>query len=332
MRQLPDEQTPAPDYPNGCADLADLVATLDPAIPVFVLIDPMLGEPIPAADSRADWHRDVVPVTLHPSVTLPPHQHPYLVALEGIDDPLLETTLEIAHGERTVRLSLGLKGHGGAAHRVGGWLQSSMHSDQLAGQLSAMFRVKTDARTSATYLRLIDRRVLGLLRHLIGDERLGGQFGRLQSWTYLGPLGRLATLRSRTEEVTPIRLSEAEWVYMGQGDAIHRTIKQLLGELGSAPVGAHLQEPQLYTRAGNALDEASRIADQWPQRFKQLQDKTTWAVLSMLFPDLANAEPIQRLLQEQGTTGSPPDPLMYAYPEICELALEYVAARRQISH
>ena len=307
------------------ASFDELTAALDPVVPIYVLIDPMLGEPVPAEDSRDEWARDIAPVNLHASVALQPQLHPYLIALEGIDDPLLETTLAIAHGERTALLDAGLGGHGGAAHRICGWLQSSMHADQLAEQLATMFRVNTEARTTATYLRLLDRRVLALWRHVVGDARAAGQLGRLQSWTYLTPLGGLATLRSAAEEAKPVRMSKAEWDQMQEGEAIHRTIRQWLGELELMGIAPHTEEAALYDWSREALRDAFQAALRWPHRFKELQDETTWAVLSMMHPGLARMATVGALMQEPGTPQAPAEQMKYAYVAVHALALDELA-------
>lgn len=145
------------------ADVQSLRASLDPVTPVFVLIDPMVGEPLlldladgywgdPQTQREAAWQRQVERIALSPRVPLALHQHPYLVQLQGIDDPLLELTLDLAHAEQSDAMKDGLDGEGTAAHRIGGWLQSSMHPDQLAKQMAEMFRVSTEAHTKATYL------------------------------------------------------------------------------------------------------------------------------------------------------------------------------------
>jgi len=160
------------------ASASDLSASMDVALPIFVLVDPMLGEPLyrvaevgegTTATREAGWQRNITPVQLDPSVSLPPHQHPYLVALSGPDDPLLAETMELAQEERLEAQKNGLDGDGGGAHRIGGWIQSSLHADQLAERLSSMFRVNTTAFTKARYMRQVDRRVLSLLRHVVGD-------------------------------------------------------------------------------------------------------------------------------------------------------------------
>ncbi len=312
------------------ASLEDLVAAFDPVVPIFVLIDPMLGEPVPAEDARDDWARQVTPLKLHPSVALQPHQHPYLIALAGVGDSLLETTLAIAHDERTALLDAGIGGHGGAVHRICGWLQTSLHADQLAEQLATMFRVNTEAYTTATYLRLLDRRVLGLLRHLIGDARVAGQFGRLQSWTYLTPLGRLATLRSTAEQATPVRLSKDEWDHLQQGESMHRTMRQWLGELSLIDAAPQMDQAAMYDRTREALREAYQAALRWPHRFRDLQDETSWAVMTMMYPGLARMPAVAALMQEAGTSDAPAEQLMYAYPQVQSLALDYLTAHKPV--
>lgn len=315
--------------PIPLADIKKLRASFDPITPILVLIDPMLGEPIPGADALASntdlqtqrealWQRQVMHIQLPRRVPLPVGKHPYLVELQGISDPLLEETLELAHAERSAALADGMEGEGAAAHRIGGWLQSSMHLPQLAQHLSSLLRVNTEARTRATYLRLVDRRVLALLRHVVGDERVVSQFGRLQRWTYLDMQGQLARLQSPGEDVTSLLLSEKEWHVMEQGEALHRTMAQWLGETTRTGESNLCHQPaqQLYAPIRDAIAVARQAAARWPHRFTQPIDEVVWAALTLLHPLLPRNEAVHTLLAQTGTTDDPPEPVRYLQREI----------------
>ena len=317
----------APD-PVPQVDATTIRDSLDPFVPVFVLVDPMLGDPLPGDDAQqgtnpqsrreALWQREVEGIALHPRAPLSQHQHPYLVALHSRDDPLLEITLKLAHAERAEVLADGLDGDGSGTHRIGGWLQSSLPPAQLAAVLSAMFRVNTTALTRATYLRLADRRVLALLREVAGDVRVAGQFGRLQRWTYLDMQGHLSTLQSDSEEAISLCLNDTEWSCMEQGEALNRTLAQWLGEAIRTDDQTVLrQQPHvLYAAARHALTAALSASRAWPHRFSGLADHTTWASLHLRHPNLAESQAVQNLMQQPGTPDEPPEPARYLYREI----------------
>lgn len=315
--------------------LEELRAGIDALTPLFVLVDPMAGEPLSgmgtpgtAAEAQAlreeAWDREIAPVALPGTIALPPYQHPYLVQLLGPDDPLLEATLELADGERLAAQSKGLDGEGRAVHRIGGWLQSSMHFEQLGAIVSALCRVNTDAYTEATYLRLADRRALDLLCHVVGEHRVASQFGRLQSWAYLDAFGSLRRLRSPSELPQLLRLNVAEWRQMEGGEMLHRTIAQWLGEVRRKE-GAVPQE--LYPAAGSAASEAASAARKWPHRFQNSSDQVVWATLSLLHPDMARLPAVQALLDDQGTQDEPPEPLRYLHRELGAIALRAGTAK-----
>jgi hypothetical protein len=318
--------------PISPADVKKLRTGLDPITPILVLIDPMLGEPIPGADalaSNADlqiqrevlWQRPVTCIELPRRVPLPIGKHPYLVELQGISDPLLEETLALAHAESSAALADGMDGEGAAAHRIGGWLQSSMHLPQLAQHLSSLLQVNTEARTRSTYLRLVDRRVLALLRHVVGDHRVASQLGRLQRWIYLDMQGQLTSLESPSEDVALLRLSEKEWQTMEQGEALHRTMAQWLGETARSGEISLCRQPaqQLYAPVSAAIAVARRAAARWPHRFTHPIDEVVWAALTLLHPLLPRNEAVHALLAQAGTEDDPPEPVRYLQREISAL-------------
>lgn len=294
--------------------LEQLRQGIDPLTPLFVLIDPMAGEPLPGQQL---WEREIVPVVLAKTIELPPHQHPYLVQLRGPDDPLLDVSLQLAEAERAASQSGGLDGEGRAAHRIGGWLQSSMQTEALAHIIANMCLLKTDAYTKAAYLRLADRRVLDLLRHVVGDNRVAGQFGRLQSWDYLDPAGRLRRLRSSDEQAGPLRLSAAEWQRLTRGELLHRTVAQWLGAIAQTD---GVPPEALYPAAENAVINAASAAKTWPHRFKTAGDETVWAALSLLHPSLPHSHAVLKLLADPGSEAEPPEPLRYLHHDVSAIA------------
>jgi len=292
-----------------------LTSSFDFGLPCFVLIDPMLGEPLPtayppeetgqkalvAARSEA-WARSIHIIELSASINLPLHLHPYLVALEGLTDPLIAETVSIALDEFDQTRSDGLAGAGTSAHRIGGWLQSSQSPEALAKVMSSMMRVNTEAYTKARYLRIADRRVLDLLCHVVGSARVTAQFGRVHSWCYLDPVARLTTLQSRSESATPLRLDSAEWASLCKGELLHPTIARWQAEL---PTQTPRPPGVCYAKATAALEQAEGAVAVWPQRFTSPADRMAWAALTLLHPDIGQTPAVIAALNAEPEPGEP---------------------------
>lgn len=301
-----------------------LAASLKSCIPTFALVDPLLGEPIPLQRSDArdiaaltkarerTWLRPVYCIELASSIDLPLHQHPYLVEMQGPDDPKLAETVEMAADELSQSQSEGLRASGGAPHRIGGWLQSSLAAPELTKSLSAMMRVNTQAITAARYQRLADRRVLGWLRQVAGDARVAGQLGRIHSWSYLDPCGHLARLCSFDELATPLRLTPGEWAVFMKGELLHPTVARWLGEraLRAASEDTSLLDATTcYLQANAALERAHAAARRWPHRFMRSSDHATWAALALLHPDIDQRADVMNLLNERALPNEPVETL-----------------------
>lgn len=284
------------------AFVSSLASSLEPGVPVSVLIDPMLGEPIPSEASPGGitlpdlvaareqaWQRPGHVIRLAEGIALPLQLHPYLVELHGASDTCLAATAEIAFNELTQAQSGGLGATGAAAHRIGGWLQSSQPFDQVAQALSGMMRVNTQAITPARYQRLADRRALDWLCHVVGVPRVAAQLGRIQSWSYLDPCGQLVQLKSGSETASPLRLTGPEWAEFMQGDLLHQTVARWLGELAAKPEAEQAQRRSTrdcYAQAHAALEQAEAAARRWPQRFATPADRAAYAALNLLHPGI----------------------------------------------
>lgn len=301
---------------------------LDPAMPTFILVDPMLGEPMPGIVYNGDfndlkrnretaWGRDTAQVQLSARTSLQIHQHPYLVALHGKDDPLIAESVAIAHAERTASLTKGLEGHGGAAHRIGGWIQSSAHFDELCLILARVMQVKTDASTNASFLRLVDRRVLALVRHIVGDERVAVALGRVNLWCYMDLNGGLSQLRNVNAETTELRLSQTEWSLLLDGEIAHRAIAQWQGEFaggrGSIPPPS---VDLIYKRFLGAAADAKKAIKKWPHRFRNLADITAWTVLSILYQDFPYIDEVRHLMDQPGSADEPCEPVSLLHAKL----------------
>lgn len=307
------------------ANLEQLRHGIDLPMPLWVLVDPLVGEPVAGIDSSQQdltpqrqqvWERPVFPVQLAPSIELPLRKHPYLVKLRGADDPLLEYTLGIAEDERLAAQSGGLDGLGSAVHCISGWLQSAMPDADLTAALSRMCRVNTAVATRARYLRLVDRRVLGLLCHVAGEQRVAAQLGRLDSWTYLDPTGQLRRLRSPHEQIQSLRLSAQEWRRLGRSERLNRTISTWLG--AQAAVGRAVDQFD-YDVVEKAVLGAELAATTWPHRFQSSHDEITWGALSMRHPALPQLTQVHALMADTGSPDEPPEPVRYLYRDLLAL-------------
>lgn len=318
--------------------VSSLAASLDAGIRTFVLVDPLLGEPTPVeygdvSEAAAlvqvreqTWLRPVHIVKLAPGIDLPLHQHPYLVELQGPNDPKLAETVEMASEELSESQSHGLAASGSAPHRIGGWLQSSLSAAELTLALSDMMRVNTQAITSARYQRLADRRALGWLRHVVGDDPVAAQLGRIQSWIYLDPCGNLAQLRSPGEVATPLRLTQSDWAAFMKGAWLHPTVARWLGERARRAASCGASPPNAsacYLQANAALELAEAAALRWPHRFSKPADRAAWAALTLLYPDIEQRPEVASTLNEPTTADDPietMDTLSLALSAMCQKA------------
>lgn len=310
------------------ADIKTLQENLNADVPIFLLIDPIAGEPLPNAlaapgtlEAReAIWQLPITDIQLSPRTPLQLHQRPYIVALEGIDDPVLEQTLEIAHAERLKSQSEGLDGLGIAVHRVGGWLQTSQSAEELAAQLSTLFKItlNTTTATKASYLRLPDRRTLSLVQHVIGDARMSAALGHIQQWLYLDVQGKIATLKGSASDAVKLRFDHPEWAQIEQGNVLHPALALCLGEMARhGKTRMHTQPVQaLYEALFPACQRAQKAAKVWPQRFPLPIDQSIWAALCLLHPAIETNQAVTQLLKDTGTEHEPTQPLRYIQHQV----------------
>lgn len=309
--------------------VSTLAGSIEPGLPTFVLIDPMLGEPLPVAvESLSDarclniareqaWTRNVQRVELSPRIDLPAHQHPYLVEMRATDDPWLIDSMRMAMDEHRRARADGLAGSGCAPHRIGGWIQSSLDPQALSDALAGLMRVNTQAHTAARYQRLADRRVLAWLRHVVGDAQIEGTLGRLRSWRYVDALGQLAELVSPTQAAgtAEVRLSRSEWAEFMRGELVHPTVARWLGEVDSNRMNqdapARFDVPSdvsaAYAQAARALEQAQLAAHRWPRRFTVPADRTAWAALALLHADIAHRAEVVAVLDATPESEEPID-------------------------
>lgn len=210
---------------------------------LYVLIDPMLGDPVLGDDLPEDlsmqrlndqrsraWSRKCCGLQLPRSVTLDTRLAPYLVELDGPNDPWMDVTVGWAVTE-TVQ-SWFATGVQGVAHRVGAWLLSMAPAPELAAMLSGGLCLSTEAPTTARYLRLADRRVWSLMVHVLGAGEVARRLAPIEHWYWLDPHAACRCLsatepaqaKARAPEQPWVRFAQAQWAVMKRGPTIHRQV------------------------------------------------------------------------------------------------------------
>jgi len=285
-----------------------LCASLDFGLPVWLLIDPLLGEPLAleAAGAEPDaaalqrlreaqWQRSVLVAALPEDFGIAPAQLPYLVGLHGADDPWLRHSLQWAQDEWAQAWEDGLQGQGRAAMRVGGWLQTAGDGQALVQQLSQAMLLRTRPPQAARYLRLADRRCLDWLRCTVADARLLAALPSLRRWVWLDACGQVEQM-AQVEQVeqgslsarapipspTPLWLSATEYAQLLEAARVHPTLARWLGERPAAAPQPGCAEA--LGRAYAAVQQARQQAQRHPGHFPQDEDLCAWAALSLLQP------------------------------------------------
>jgi hypothetical protein len=275
----------------------DMLELLDPALPIFVLVDPLLGDPIPVAVGSGDptperalaWQRDVARVALPSSIVLPARLHPYLVRLNGPDDAWIADTLDIARKEASAAQRDGLAGSGRGAFRIGGWLQSNRAPDALAAALADAMRLRRFA--DASYLRLADRRTLDWLLLIIGEDRVAGALAFVERWVWLDAVCSLNVMTSsKGTSADAVEFSLAEWADFSLAREVHPCLARCLGHQSSPGVpdalpgvlGNTATEALAQVRA--AVKRAHRERAARPELLAGDDDVIAWAAMSLLHP------------------------------------------------
>lgn len=280
--------------------LQNLQARLGSGLPIFVLIDPLPGEPIPvdgidalsnpdqlAAARKVAWGRSTHFVDLDDRVILiGKYRQPYLVELAGVDDPWLQETLRMSNEERSVSHKNGADGAGLAAHRIGGWIQSPQLPTTLTQTLATMMLLRVKTRVSARYLRLADRRVLDWVRHIVGDRRVCAALPSGLHWQYLAPDGELGSVNGhRCGPVSPLTFAPEEWNRIEAGPVHHATAARWYGTGSDAGPECSKSQPVAggarWAVIEKAVADAGRAAARHPERFRDVHDMTAWATLAL---------------------------------------------------
>ncbi|TVO58819.1 hypothetical protein [Denitromonas halophila] len=290
---------------------AKLTSQLDPVVPTFVLVDPMLGEPLPELVEAANecagldelngmrskaWQGAVFALVLDETIELEAHRHPYLVSVDPVTQAL-PNSARIAFEERARALT-----QGAAPYRIGGWLQSARDPQVLCGEIARLCRLCTQGGVArpARYLRMADRRVLALLRHVLGEQSIGSRLPSLSQWVWLDDAGELERL-SRTEPTTDkaLVIPPVAWSRLALGMDIHPVRARWIGMASDARTD--------FDRVERALAHAGTMSIKWPARFQDSADRQAWALLYLLFGDLSGQRSIEMLLR-QGDPAHPEGP------------------------
>ncbi len=286
--------------------LAVLTALLDPGLPVWLLIDAMLGDPLPNAQSPAQdaaaavqqrrssaWGRDVQGLLVDAPM-LAPGQQPYLVAMQGPADPWLAHALKLAQQELDDTREDGLAGTGRGPHAVGGWLQTQASGEALAASLNTLLRLQAPRRTEARYLRLADRRCLDALDALLGRDAWTAKLGVVRRWAWLDGLGHLACAEIDCEPpVQPITFAAGAWRDFQLAPLVNTTLARWLG---AVPTPVSYEMSQAWRQALQALQHARHAAQSHRRHLDHEADVLAYAVLALLHPGFEAALATQRWL------------------------------------
>lgn len=295
----------------------------------YLLIDPMLGEPLPDIQYEPDqdlanienaraqaWQRETFTVQLSSPIPLRQAQFPYLVELNGPSDPWWEISLNLAVAQRKSCREGGLTGTGGGVLSIGGWLSSACRTSELLNGLADLFHLNLPRVTRASYLRLADPRVLDWTLQVLGRERLSAAIAPIQRWATLDACGKLIELNTSSSPSHKLDFSPGEWKLMERGEHVHRTINILLGQADMEEPAAG---PKPYDSVVRALDSTDLAAKRWPYRFPQPRDKHIWAALSLLRGAIDQSPAVQRLMELNPQADEPPE-------SVSQMALPLVTA------
>lgn len=225
------------------------VALKTPGTALYLLIDPLLGDPVLPApleeglpdqainSARADaWQRPTFTLRLPPGLPIDTALAPYLVELSHVNDPWLDASVQWAIQETVQTWST--EETSAIPHRVGGWLQSAAGGSALAEHLTQLLRLRTQQPTQARYLRLADRRVLGLATHVLGEPAMAASLPLVQHWHWLDAHAAWVSLKGQgptahagdqalQAPARPLPVFDVQqWKIMSQGPSIHLQIAQ----------------------------------------------------------------------------------------------------------
>jgi hypothetical protein len=283
------------------AVVGGLKVALSPA-PVHVLIDPFLGEPrplnggpdgppprVPAPLERARssaWEaRPVHDVEVEDS-PIPYSQLPYLVELNGPEDPLLAATVELAMTEQMDELNAG-----SGPMRIGGWLQSVETGRALAQRIAGMLLQTPPRQYRKRYLRVADRRVLILLHHVLPPEAFGQWLGPV-AWHYLNRSFDLEKVNGVAGGQRRFPFTLGQWRILEAGESINRSLAAWLQQRCDLPDDA------MDSVIAGALQASAK-------GFAKVDDCMTYILYGLAYPGFENLPAVQPAFEQTAQQDEP---------------------------
>jgi hypothetical protein len=259
-----------------------------------LLVDPVLREPLPAAADvgsdpvqarQAAWDRDVHALPLA-GYALPPAQQPYLVALNGIDDPWLAQSLHLAASELAVLQAGGLALDGRGTLAIGGWLQASCGVAQVGQALAALMALAVRHPGGSRHLRLADPRTRDWLDVVLGRDAWARSLGPLRRWTWLDSCGQLTQAEAWPDAgpATALAFSADQWQQFSLAPLVHPTMALWQATLGAERAIANTTKA-LECVSGEVL-RAQTTSKAYPGHLRNADDLITHSLLTLLYPRL----------------------------------------------
>lgn len=331
---------------DPAATLAALCRQLDPGLPIYLVIDPLSGDPSPVDANavqndpescwetrQAAWQRDITAIVLNEKTDLNPTLHPYLVHLQGPQDPWLTHAVEQLYNDIAWELKRGMGGDGVVLWRWGGFVQSSHDAATVAQHLSALMRLRAESSQPLTYLRLADNRVLGWLAHVLGNATLQSHWGPIHQWVYQdiegsvhhvqGPASAVADVDGLGTlpqyEAKGILMNKATWGQVSQGGIIHPArylawAQRLVDHAQRATRDAvvprvlsydHLQRALARTQALMASADNNTLTHAWQARMHDERDTVAACALFALHDHWLTRSRSAALLSHPDHVGMP---------------------------
>jgi Domain of unknown function (DUF4123) len=295
----------APGTPDRAAEWLDALRAhcLRKLQPLYVLVDPVPGEPWPLETSDAIQEADSstlrrlrsrawanAPIWSIPLDRLqrPMHQHPYLVELAGADDRLLLSSIELAHEQFQELRSDGQT----TCSAIGGWLSTGADPQALVQRLGVLMQPH-EPSGAWRYLRLFDPRVLSLIELLCGEVTLRRMIWPASIWHIVSWQGTIRSYEGiEDEQFSPMQpwLFGAEaWLTLRQAEPIHRALAAQLKRDNNMNVSATMRR----------LIESARCLH--AQGWNHPKDLIVFLLCQALYPGFEQNPNVQTTLRDART-------------------------------
>jgi hypothetical protein len=227
--------------------------------------------------------------TLHTENFSDPHllECPYLVRLDGAEDPLLPRSVEWAMQEHLTACA-----RGAGVYRIGGWLQCHNADEEahdgpvLARQLNRIIRRK------GSPARLWDRRVLHLLRTAGTGIDWAGAVHGIRGWHYLDHNLALHTLAGRPGEP-----ATAPWVSRNPDGAASTNADLLLTHAEAIHGAQTLLLADAFPLSDDALPLIIQKVKSVATRLNYAADRAAYAAEALREPAFEHWPPLEGLLR-----------------------------------